>query len=226
MLHSSGATTKQAHAERKEVCMTEHKPIVSAADVNMIFRHLRRHPAIPALKQATDIEIAADCGAKLVFFLTGTIRDLAEVCQRAQDNRIKVFCHIDLIQGIGKDPAGIEWLAAEIGASGILTTRSNLARAAKSAGLVAIQRLFLLDSESLKTGIEVVSSSRADAVEILPALVLPSLAHRLPVRELSPFIAGGLVETEAELEAVVSTGALGVSTSKKELWTFERALPG
>lgn len=226
MPHVSGAVKQQAYIDRRDVHMLEHKPIISAADASMIFRHLRQHPAIPALKQATEIEIAADCGAKLVFFLTGTIRDLAEVCQRAQDNRIKVFCHIDLIHGIGKDSAGIEWLATEIGASGILTTRSNLVRAAKSAGLVAIQRLFLLDSESLKTGIEVASSSRADAVEILPALVLPSLAHRLPIRELSPFIAGGLVETGTELEAVISTGALGVSTSKKELWTFKKTLSG
>lgn len=202
----------------------KRKNIISAADANTIFRHLRRRPAIPALKHVKEIEIAADCGAKLVFLLTGTIRDLTDVCERAQDRNIKVFCHIDLIQGIGKDPAGVDWLATQIGASGILTTRSNLARAAKSAGLVAIQRLFLLDSESLKTGIDIVSSSRADAVEILPALVLPSLAHRLPIRELSPFIAGGLVETEAELEAVISAGALGVSTSKKELWTFERTL--
>ncbi|HHY62487.1 MAG TPA: glycerol-3-phosphate responsive antiterminator, partial [Firmicutes bacterium] len=143
----------------------------------------------------------------------------------AKDYGIAVFCHIDLIQGIGKDPAGIDWLADEIGISGILTTRSNLIRAAKASGLIAIQRLFLLDSESLKTAIDIVSSSRPDAVEILPALVLPSLIHRLPVRKLSPFIAGGLVETVPELEAVVSTGALGVSTSKQELWKFAKALP-
>lgn len=198
--------------------------MISAADKDLIFRHLRRRPAIPALKQVREIEIAAECDAKLVFFLTGTIRDLTEVCKRAQNHNIAVFCHIDLIQGLGKDPAGIDWLATEIGVSGILTTRTNLVRAAKAAGLVAIQRLFLLDSESLKTGIDIVSSSQADAVEILPAIVLPSLAHRLPVGKLSPFIAGGLVETVAELKAIISTGALGVSTSKQDLWTFERTL--
>ena len=205
--------------------MLGSKPRISAADTNLIFRHLKRRPAIPALKQAKELKLAAECDAKLVFFLTGTIRDLRDVCNSAKNYGIAVFCHIDLIQGIGKDPAGIDWLADEIGISGILTTRSNLIRAAKASGLIAIQRLFLLDSESLKTAIDIVSSSRPDAVEILPALVLPSLIHRLPIRKLSPFIAGGLVETVPGLEAVVSTGALGVSTSKQELWKFEKALP-
>ena len=87
---------------------------------------------------------------------------------------------------------------------------------------MAIQRLVMLDSESLKTGLEIIASSRPDAVEILPALVVPSMAHRLPMDKIPPFIAGGLVETIAEIESIMASGALGVSTSKKELWAYER----
>ena len=184
--------------------------------------HLARHPAIPALRQAGEVDEAASCGAALVFFLTGTIYELRDVVARAAAAGQQVFCHVDLLHGIGKDPVGMRWLAREIGVKGILTTRSSLIKAAKDEGLVAVQRLFVLDSESLKTGLSVVASSRPDAVEILPALVLPSIIHRLPVDEISPFIAGGLVETVPELEAVLATGALGVSTSKKELWGYTK----
>ncbi|MGE5572845.1 MAG: glycerol-3-phosphate responsive antiterminator [Bacteroidota bacterium] len=184
--------------------------------------HLARHPAIPALRRAAEVDEAASCGAAMVFFLTGTIYELRDVVARARAVGQKVFCHVDLLHGIGKDPVGMRWLAREIGVNGILTTRSSLISAAKDEGLVAVQRLFVLDSESLKTGLSVLASSRPDAVEILPALVLPNIIHRLPLDAISPFIAGGLVETIPELEAVLATGALGVSTSKKELWGYTR----
>lgn len=183
---------------------------------------LARHPAIPALRRAAEVDEAASCGAAMVFFLTGTIYELSDVVARARAVGQKVFCHVDLLQGIGKDAVGMRWLAREIGVNGILTTRSSLISAAKDEGLVAVQRLFVLDSESLKTGLSVLASSRPDAVEILPALVLPNIIHRLPLDAISPFIAGGLVETIPEMEAVLATGALGVSTSKEELWGYTR----
>ena len=186
-------------------------------------QHLAEHPVIPAIRQAAEIDEAASCGARLVFFLTGSIYDVRDVVQRAAAHGQQVFCHVDLVQGIGKDPVGMKWLAREIGVRGILTTRSSLIRAAKDEGLIAVQRLFVLDSESLRTGLSVVASSQPDAVEILPALVLPNIIHRLPVDEISPFIAGGLVESVSEVEAVLATGALGVSTSKRELWRYARA---
>ncbi len=198
-------------------------PGLSQQDRERIWQHLKKHPAIPALKRVEDVDIAHHYRAKLVFFLTGTLYDLRDVCARGECLGMQVFCHLDLVQGIGKDPAGIKWLATEIGVRGILTTRSTLIRAAKSEGLMAIQRLFMLDSESLKTGLEIIASSRPDAVEILPALVVPSMAHRLPMDRIPPFIAGGLVETIAEIESIMASGALGVSTSKQELWAYERA---
>jgi len=197
-------------------------PGLSQLQREELFEHLNRRPAIPALRRAEDVDAAARHGAKLVFFLTGTIYGLRDLCTRCESLGILPFCHVDLVQGIGKDAPGVQWLATEIGVRGILTTRSPLIKVAKAEGLMAIQRLFLLDSESVKTGIEVVTASRPDAVEVLPALVLPRMARRLPIDKLSPFIAGGLVETVDELRDVIAAGALAVSTSRQELWGYAR----
>jgi glycerol uptake operon antiterminator len=59
-------------------------------------------------------------------------------------------------------------------------------------------------------------------VEILPALVVPAVRERLLSHELPPMIAGGLVETEEELERIVRPPVLAVSTSRAELWNYER----
>ncbi|NPV54838.1 MAG: glycerol-3-phosphate responsive antiterminator [Firmicutes bacterium] len=186
--------------------------------VDEFISRLRANPVIAGVKSLKDVDVAIRSGLDVIFLLTGTIFDLREAVARARAGGRIIFGHVDLIDGIGKDKAGMRFLAEEIGVDGILTTRNALVRAAMAEGLIAVQRLFLLDSESLKTGVNVVQSTNPHAVEVLPGLVLPAVVHRLPVRALPPFIGGGLIETREELDAVLATGALGVSTSKKALW--------
>src|SRR5690606_41894923 len=87
-------------------------------------------------------------------------------------------------------------------------------------GLVAILRLFLMDSEGLRTALEMARGVRADAVEILPAVAVPYVAHRLPFGELPPAISGGLVERPEQVEAILRTPVMAVSTSHQPLWTW------
>ncbi|HHV62332.1 MAG TPA: glycerol-3-phosphate responsive antiterminator [Firmicutes bacterium] len=186
--------------------------------VDEFMAKLRANPVIAGVKRLEDVDDAIRAGLDVIFLLAGTIFDLREAVARAKAGNRLIFGHVDLIDGIGKDKAGMRFLAEEIGVDGILTTRNALVRAAMAEGLIAVQRLFLLDSESLKTGIGAVQSTNPHAIEILPGLVLPAVVHRLPVPSLPPFIGGGLIETRAELDAVLAAGALGVSTSKKDLW--------
>lgn len=173
---------------------------------------------IPGVKTLQMLRPALTAQASVLFFLTGTIFTLREAVRHCSEQDALLFAHVDLLQGIGKDPEGMRYLAHEIGVSGILSTRSFLIKAAANEGLLTVQRLFALDSEALKTGLEVIKTSRPDAVEILPALVLPSISHRLPFAELPPVIAGGLLETRAEAEAVLKTPVVAVSASRPELW--------
>lgn len=187
---------------------------------------LKHGPVIAALRQASDIDSALDHGAEVVFLLNGTIFDLEAVldvaARKRPDGHTAVFCHIDLLQGIGRDEAGLRILARHVGVDGILTTRSHLARAAQQEGLFATQRLFLLDSSAIATAVNVLTKSNPDAVEILPALVLPAVWSRLPVDVLPPIIAGGLVRTEDELRAVLRTPVRAVSTSQPSWWSCRR----
>lgn len=182
---------------------------------------LTQKPIIAGLKGIADAHRTGVAGIKVCFYLTGDIfelRDLAKLC-KAQGQML--FAHVDLIGGVAKDAMGMEVLASEVGIDGVLTTKGYLVSAAQKAGLLGIQRLFMLDSEALRTGLRMIHSSQPDAVEILPALVLPSVRERLPER-LPPMIAGGLVETKDELEKVIEPPVLAVSTSRVGLWNYER----
>ena len=182
---------------------------------------LVRKPVIAGLKSDKDLMKACEAGIEVCFFLVGNVFELRRVAEGCRNHKQMIFAHVDLIQGVARDKFGIQFLAEELGVDGILTTKGHLIAAAKSNGLLTIQRLFMLDSEALRTGLRMVETSKPDAVEILPALSLPSLARRIP-KGLPPMIGGGLVETEEELEAVLRTPAIAVSTSKPELWKFRR----
>jgi len=177
-------------------------------------------PVIAGIRERAQVAVAAGRGAKLLFYLAGSIFDLDQAAEEARAANALLFVHIDLLAGIGKDAEGVRFLAEHIGVAGVLSTRSYLLKAAAEAGLLTVQRVFALDSEALQTAEKVIRATAPTAVEILPGLILPHIVHRLPFHELPPVIAGGLVETPAQVEALLASGAIAVSTSRPELWSW------
>ncbi|KLU39705.1 MAG: hypothetical protein AA931_06835 [Peptococcaceae bacterium 1109] len=182
---------------------------------------LAKKPVIAGLKGIEHVQAAADHGILACFYLTGNIFDLRELAKVCRANGQMIFAHVDLINGIAKDSHGMMMLADELQVDGVLTTRSHLITAAQKAGLLGIQRLFMLDSEALQTGLKMIQVSHPDAVELLPAPILPYIASRLP-QKLPPIIAGGLVETPEELDMVLKTPVVAVSTSQMRLWSYRK----
>lgn len=182
---------------------------------------LARKPVIAGLKGVDEVYRAAESGIKVCFYLTGNVFELRDLVARCREQNQMVLAHVDLISGVAKDYYGMEFLASEIGVDGILTTKGHLITAARKAGLLGIQRLFMLDSEAFRTGLKMLNASKPDAVEILPALILPYIKDRLP-KPLPPIIAGGLVETCDELKMILRSPVLAVSTSQVELWDYRK----
>jgi glycerol uptake operon antiterminator len=92
-----------------------------------------------------------------------------------------------------------------------------LTQKARNLGLITIQRLFMLDSLSIQTGIKMVNVNRPDLIEIMPA-ILPKVILRVKQESTIPIIAGGMVETKEEIIELLKVGATAVSTSKSALW--------
>jgi glycerol uptake operon antiterminator len=191
------------------------------------FESLKRSPVIAGLRDAAGVEAALRRGVEVLFILGEDIFALQESVTKTHAQARLIFAHMDLIKGLGRDDAGVRFLGRSLGVDGILTTRANLIGAAKKEGLIAIQRLFVLDSESLEAGLPTVEKAAPDAVEILPGVILPAIAPQLAGRgALPPLIAGGLIRSAAQVEAVLGAGALAVSTSAPELWGYRRGTGG
>jgi len=181
---------------------------------------LRRRPVIAAFRDVRSIHVEELDHIGVLFILGGTIFDLPGIIDKAARSEQLVFVDIDLIKGVGKDAPGIQYLAKEIHVQGIITTRSNLIKSAQKEGLISIQRIFVLDSESLTGGLNVIEKSMPDAVEILPGLILPKIMSRIMARISIPIIAGGLISSSDEIRDILTSGAVGVSTTTSSLFTF------
>ena len=178
----------------------------------------REHPIIASIRNDSDFKHALNSKITALFILYGDIFNLPRIMEECKKHNKLVFLHMDLIKGIGRDKEGIIYLARKELCNGIVTTKSNLINIAKKEGLIAIQRLFLLDSAALKTGEQILKHNQPDAVEILPGIAAPYFIEHVYKELLCPVIAGGLISDKGEIEELFQKGILAISTSRKELW--------
>lgn len=179
-----------------------------------IFDALGDNPIIAAVKERFLAEALAS-PANVIFMLGGSILSIEENIKKAHKQGKLLFLHLDLADGIGKDKTGVEYLSG-LGIDGIISTRSNLIKSAKELGLYTVQRFFALDSQGLESIGDMLSLSHPDIIEIMPGVIGKAI-KKFASGDI-PVIAGGLIETKAEVMGALNLGALAVSTGKKELW--------
>lgn len=178
---------------------------------------MARSRIIAAVRDDAGLERACASRARVIFMLGGTLLGLRERVRRAQDSGKRVLLHLDLIEGLGRDAAAVDYCAQAILPDGVISTRAPLIRRASERGLYTVQRMFLMDTQSLINGVRLLRASECDMVEVLPGLA-PKAIRFMRGELAKPIIAGGMVTTLAEVRGALAAGALAVSTSSAELW--------
>lgn len=178
---------------------------------------LLQNPIIAAIRSDESLKNVLNSNVKIVFVLYGDIMKIKSICSTLKANGKIVFLHVDLIDGIKCDDAGICFLKKYIDIDGIITTKNNSIKHAKKYGLKTIQRIFVIDSLSLKTGIKNICDNEPTAVEVLPG-VANKIIHSMQSKITVPIIAGGLIKTKQDIIDSLGAGAIAVSTSDSKLW--------
>ncbi|HZS76663.1 MAG TPA: glycerol-3-phosphate responsive antiterminator [Ktedonobacteraceae bacterium] len=180
-------------------------------------RLARLYPVAAALKSNEDVQVALDSDVQLLFMLKGDALQLAPFVSQVHERKKGLVVHVDLVSGIGKDKAGIQFLR-QIGVDAIITSKSQLVSAARAEGLVTIQRLLLIDDSALETGARTIVRAAPDFVEVLPGIIFPEIAPILKQLLPGPFIAGGFIRTPADVARIEATGGILSSSSTHALW--------
>ena len=170
---------------------------------------------IAAIRGHDSLLKACESGAGIIFDLEPNIETVAGSVELCSKFGKKLFLHMDLAEGIGKDRFGLKFVK-NMGVHGIISTRANMIKSAKELGLKTVQRVFILDSQSIETA-ESVLKTAPDMVEIMPGII-PVAISELKNKINIPIIAGGLVRTKEDIELIKGAGAIAVSTSNHDLW--------
>ncbi|HYF82293.1 MAG TPA: glycerol-3-phosphate responsive antiterminator [Clostridia bacterium] len=184
---------------------------------NEFYTMIYKNPIIAAINDLNNIDLAIKSPCNVVFLLKGDISNIKSIVEKFKDAGKCVLVHIDLIEGFSKDAVTLKYFHDNIKPDGIITTKSSLIKIAKNNSIFIIQRLFALDSLSLASGIESLHSTKPDAVEILPGII-PKVIREVHSKTRIPVIAGGLIRDKEDVIGSLNAGAIGISTSIKEIW--------
>ena len=86
---------------------------------------LRRSPVIAAVRGQEALDAALASPVRIVFLLGGDPFTLPALTRRAREAGRPVFVHMDLVEGVGRDAAGVRWIARMVKPEGILSTRAR-----------------------------------------------------------------------------------------------------
>ncbi|MEX1377567.1 MAG: glycerol-3-phosphate responsive antiterminator [Eubacteriales bacterium] len=185
--------------------------------MSTIAKLLENNKIIAAVKDEKSARYASVSSCKVVFVLGCNICALPKIVNMLKVKSKIVFVHVDIVEGLGKDTWAVEFLNKEIKPHGIISTRHHLIKHAKQLDMMAVQRMFLLDSSSIESGIDMAKKSSADFIELMPG-VIPKAISNIKKYINQPIIAGGMVTEREEVDTAIIAGALAVSTSTMSLW--------
>jgi len=138
-----------------------------------------------------DFEQLLESDFEYIVLLDSHVGQLRSIMKYANAAHKKILLHADLVHGLKSDEYAAEFLCQEIKPAGLISTRTNIIHTAKKKGILAIQRLFLLDSIALETSFKQLKRSQPDYIEVLPGLV-PHIIKEIKEVTGIPVLAGGL----------------------------------
>jgi glycerol uptake operon antiterminator len=182
-----------------------------------LYEKIEANPVIAAVNSMEKLDLAIQSPCEIVFLLTGNIFNLRKIIDKVKNADMDIYIHLDLMEGFSKDMMALKYIHENMRPDGIITTKSSLVKTARSMNISAIQRFFILDSLSLERGINAIHHTRPDAIEILPG-VMPKIIKKIHHETKLPVIGSGLIIDKEDVIESLKAGAMGISTSKEEIW--------
>lgn len=172
---------------------------------------------LPASLSMRDFEKFLESPLEVGIILEMHVAQLKNIRELAREYNKKMIYHVDMIHGIKNDDYAAEFICQEFKPYGLISTKANVILKAKQKGVVAIQRIFLLDSHALEKSYRLINKTKPDYIEVLPG-TMPSMIKEIKEQVKTPVLAGGLIRTAKEVTNALDAGAAAITTSKQELW--------
>jgi glycerol uptake operon antiterminator len=174
---------------------------------------------LPACSNMKDFERFLKSPYEIGVFLEMHVAQLKNVSAMAEAHGKKMLYHVDMIQGIKSDDYSTEFICQEYKPYGLISTKSNVILKTRQKGILAVQRVFLLDSHALEKSYKLIKKTQPDFIEVLPG-AMPHLIAEVREEAGIPLFAGGFIRSVEDVENALNAGAVGVTTSQKDIWKY------
>ena len=180
---------------------------------------LSNSPVIAAVRSMEELAIALRSPVRVISMMGGSIGEAAAITNAVHESGKRVLFHPELVKGLGRDQAGIEYLARIASPDGIVSTKRQLLHTASQLGLLSVFQVFMIDTQAFETGLENIASHAPDAVEIMPGL-MPRIVSCVKAAFAGPVLAAGLIKTTNDVDVLLKHGASGAAASEQTLWAY------
>lgn len=167
---------------------------------------------LPALSSLKDVEEFAASNFEICVLMNIHLALLDTAFLILARNNKKCLLHIDLIDGLSNNESGVQYICQKYHPYGLITTKHSLVKLIKRYDCIAILRLFLIDSNAIKKGIEQINKVIPDYVEVLPGIcssIYPKIKAKLPC----DMIVGGLITSKEEIRAALNCDVKAITIS-------------
>ncbi|MFA5675736.1 MAG: glycerol-3-phosphate responsive antiterminator [Christensenellales bacterium] len=175
------------------------------------------NPVIAAAQSREALEAALAFGVSNIILLGTDIFSAKACVDAAKSAGSRIFLHMDLIDGLASGSRALDYVYSSMEPSGIISTHTSLIKYAREQGIFCIQRFFAVDSASLGDAVRTAARIKPSMAELMPGII-PGVIQRFTQAVDIPVIAGGLITQRQEAVAALSAGAVGISTSCRDLW--------
>ncbi|MFT4416296.1 glycerol-3-phosphate responsive antiterminator [Fredinandcohnia humi] len=172
---------------------------------------------LPASTTMKEFEHFLKSKYEIGVFLEMHVAQLKHINMMAVEHGKKMIYHVDMIHGIKNDEYATEYICQEYKPYGLISTKSSVILKARQKGVVAIQRIFLIDTHALEKSYKLIEKNKPDYIEVLPG-AMPWMIKEVKERLNTPVLAGGLIRTKEDVQNALSAGASAITTSKRDLW--------
>jgi glycerol uptake operon antiterminator len=184
-----------------------------------ILSKFKEYPVIAGVRTQEDYASALDSRVKIIFMVGGDVFKVQKEMSILKDKGGLLFLHMDLIEGIGKDPGGIHFAKEQFGIDGIISTKTNILKIAKEEKLITVHRIFLMDFQALNSGMNLIKLSHPDFIELTPG-VIPRVVKKVSKENSQPVITSGLISSEEDVRTMIRSGASNIVCSCRKIWNM------
>ena len=190
------------------------------AQIEKILKELKINPIIPCTSNFDNIIDSKYDKDKIVLLYDLSIFDLINIVKKnAKANKL-IILNIDTVKGISADEYGFKFLKDVIKIDAITSSSPKTINYLRKLDFLVMQSMFVLDTKSLKKGIELVRAGKPDLIDVRPGILYPKASNLLKENFNIPIICSGFISNKSELQKIMESGAAGITTSSKELWTM------